>query len=62
MAEDIKKTDIKHKDTCHVACAIIAKSDYFISTDYRLLKYKTSDIKMMNPFDFIKELEVEKDG
>ena len=62
MAEDIKKTGIKHKDACHVACAIMANADYFISTDYRLLKYKTSDIKMMNPVEFIRELEVEKDG
>jgi predicted nucleic acid-binding protein len=62
MAEDIKKTGIKHKDACHVACAIMANADYFISTDYRLLKYKTGDIKMMNPVEFIRELEVEKDG
>lgn len=58
MAEDIKKTGVKHKDACHVASAIIAGCEYFLSTDYRLLKYKTDKIKVMNPVDFIKELEV----
>ena len=58
-AEEIEKTGIKHKDACHVACAIIAGTDYFLSTDYRLLKYKTDEIIMMNPTDFIKEMEVD---
>ena len=57
-ADDIKKTGIKHKDACHVASAIIAGADYFLSTDHRLLKYKTDKIKMMNPTEFVKELEV----
>ena len=57
-ADDIKKTGIKHKDACHVASAIIAGADYFPSTDHRLLKYKTDEIKMMNPTEFVKELEV----
>lgn len=57
-ADDIKKTGIKHKDACHVASAIIAGADYFLSTDHRLLKYKTDEIKMMNPTEFVKELEV----
>ena len=61
-AADIEKTGIKHKDACHVASAIIAGADYFLSTDYRLLKYKTDEIKMMNPTEFVKELEVENDG
>ena len=45
-------TGIKFKDACHVASAILASADYFISTDYRLLKYVTDDIKIMNPLDF----------
>ena len=59
LAEDIKKTGIKHKDACHVACAIIAGCDYFLSTDYRLLKYKSDKIRVMNPIDFVKEVEVD---
>ena len=48
---------IKFKDACHVASAILASADYFISTDYRLLKYATDDIKIMNPLDFIRDME-----
>lgn len=56
-AEEIMETGVKMKDAYHVACAIFSKSDYFLTTDKRLLKYKTDEIKMMNPIDFIEELE-----
>ena len=52
------KTGIKFKDACHIACAIMGKADYLISTDNRLLKYKTDEIKLINPFEFfIHEIE-----
>ena len=56
-AREIMSSGIKFKDACHVASAILAGADYFISTDYRLLKYATDDIKIMNPLDFIREME-----
>lgn len=56
-AEEIMKTGIKVKDAYHVACAIEAKSDYFLTTDDRLLKYQTDEVEMLNPIDFIKRLE-----
>ena len=59
LAEDIMNTGVKLMDACHVACAIIAGCDYFISTDKRLLKYKTTDIRMVNPIDYIMEKEDE---
>ena len=45
-------TGIKFKDACHIACAIMAKADYLISTDIRMLKYETDEIKMINPVEF----------
>ncbi len=39
IAEPIMQTGVKEKDAFHVACAILAKCDYFITTDDRLLKY-----------------------
>ncbi len=51
-ARDIMKTGIKFKDACHIASAIYAEADYLISTDARLLKYKTEKIKLINPIDF----------
>ena len=56
-AREIMSSGIKFKDACHAASAILAGADYFISTDYRLLKYATDDIKIMNPLDFIREME-----
>ena len=55
LADDIMKTGVKRKDALHVASAIIAGCDLFISTDARLLKYKTDKIKLINPVDFITE-------
>ena len=53
-------TGVRFLDACHVAAAIIAKSDYFISVDKRLLKYETDEIKMINPVDFFLDEELEK--
>jgi len=56
-AQEIMKTGVKAKDSLHVACAIEAGCEYFLSTDDRLLKYRTSEICMINPVDFIKKWE-----
>lgn len=56
-AKEIMNTGIKEKDAIHIACAIEAGCDYLISTDYRLLKYSSNDIKLVNPIDFVR-LEV----
>lgn len=58
-ATEIMKTGVKFKDACHVASAIYAKCAYFISTDKRLLKYRTGKIRMVNPIEFITETEDE---
>ena len=57
--DEIMATGIKYKDARHVACAIYAKCDYFITTDKRLLKYPGDEIVMVNPVDFLEKLEVE---
>ncbi len=56
-AAEIMKAGIKFKDACHVASAIYAECEYFISTDIRLLKYHTKEIKMVTPIEFITEME-----
>ena len=57
LANEIMTTGVKYKDACHVASAIIAGCDAFLSTDKRLLKYQSDRIKIMNPIDFIQEME-----
>lgn len=54
-ALEIMKMGIKYKDACHLASAIIAECDYFISTDKRLLKYDGDEIKLVNPIEFVTE-------
>lgn len=59
-ANEIMKTGVKFKDACHVASAIYAKCEYFISTDIRLLKFDTDEIKMVTPIEFVTETEGEE--
>ena len=60
-AREIMRTGIKYKDACHVASALLANCDYFITTDKRLLKYKNEHIKIVNPIEFIEEREDDND-
>ena len=59
LADEIITTGVKTADAYHVACAILAESDYFLTTDDRLLKYETDKIKIVDPTEFIRECEVE---
>lgn len=56
-AKEIMKTGIKEKDAIHVASALIANCDCFLTTDIRLLKYKTDQIVIENPLDFLQRLD-----
>ena len=53
IAQEIMTTGIKPADALHTACAIIAHCDYMLTTDDRLLKYKSDKIKIVNPTEFI---------
>ena len=54
IAAPIMATGIKPMDAYHVACAIEAECGYFLSTDRRLLKYKSNEIVLLNPVDFLR--------
>ena len=56
-AAEIMTANIKEYDAYHLASAIYAGCDYFISVDYRLLKYQTNEIKMVTPIEFVMEME-----
>jgi len=53
LADEIMLTGLKKKDATHLACSIIAGCDYFITTDKRVLKYKTDRIRVLNPIRFV---------
>lgn len=58
IADTIMKTGIKEKDAYHVACAVMAGCDYFVTTDDRLLKYQSKRIKLVTPGEFIRLFSV----
>jgi predicted nucleic acid-binding protein len=60
-AKEIKSSGLKEKDALHIACAVYANCDYFISTDDRILKYETDMINIIDPIDFIKVWEGRND-
>jgi predicted nucleic acid-binding protein len=56
--KEIMLKGIKKKDALHIACAIEAKCDYFLTTDKKLLKTAFEKIKVISPIDFIKILGI----
>lgn len=57
IAETIMGTGVKEKDALHVACAILAGCDYFITTDDRLLKYQPERLFLVSPYEFVRKWE-----
>lgn len=58
IAKQITDTGVKSADALHVACAVLAGADYFVTTDNRLLKYQREDIQILTPGECIRRLEV----
>ena len=54
IARQIQQTGIKDVDALHMACAVYAGCDYFVTCDDRMLKYKGGQISVIDPIDFIK--------
>lgn len=58
-ARSLMQSTIHLEDALHVACAIVAQADYFITTDRKLLNKlsKLNLIRAVNPIIFIEETE-----
>lgn len=56
LAQEIHATGVKSADSIHAACAIIARCDYLLTTDDRLLKYKTERIQIVDPTEFVRAI------
>jgi len=59
VARHVQATGLRPADALHVACAIEAKCDCFITVDKRLLKYQDERIAVCDPLDFLRILEDE---
>ncbi len=58
LATQVSQHGIKKIDSLHIACAIRAKADYFLTTDDGVLKKATSiqNVRITDPIGFIKEV------
>ena len=62
-ANDLMQKGIKMKDAAHLACAIKAECDYFITTDDKLLKKQLGDkIRVRSPLTFLDTVEEKTDA
>ena len=57
LAKAVQATGVKPADSIHTACAILAKCDFLITTDDRLLKYKDDRILVVDPTEFVRLVE-----
>ena len=54
-AESLTAQGIKTFDALHIACAVSANCDYFLTTDRKLLRSSVPEITIMDPVEFIME-------
>jgi predicted nucleic acid-binding protein len=59
--KEIMQKNIKQKDALHIACSIESKCDYFLTTDREVLNKNISEIKLLNPLDFIRQFYIRGD-
>lgn len=57
FSSSLQKIGVKAFDALHIACAIDAGCDYFLTTDDHLLRRSLEEIKIVNPIQFISEEE-----
>jgi predicted nucleic acid-binding protein len=53
-ATQLTRLKLRQKDAGHIACAVIANADYFITTDKKILNKAVADIVCLNPIDFLR--------
>jgi hypothetical protein len=57
LGSKIMEKGIRANDALHIACAIETKCEYFITTDTGLTNKTIEGIKIINPIDFVREME-----
>lgn len=57
-AQALMTLGLKQVDAAHIACAIVAEADYFITTDRKIINKRISDISIVSPTIFLAEMEL----
>lgn len=57
FAESLADKGIKKFDALHISCAVYSKCDFFLTTDKKLLNTSLSEIRIVNPINFVSETE-----
>lgn len=57
FVDDFVSRGLKQKDAYHLASAIFANCDYFLTFDKKLLKFVTDKIKILSPVEFLEVFE-----
>ena len=55
-ARKLMQLGLRQMDASHIACAIHAKADYFLTVDKKILNKSIKKIKVLNPIDFIRSV------
>jgi predicted nucleic acid-binding protein len=55
--QELMTLGIRTNDALHIACAIEKQCDYFITTDIQLMRKNIKKIRILNPIDFVREME-----
>jgi len=55
-AKDLLNLGLRQKDASHIACAISGKTDYFVTTDKKILNKQVQDVELINPIDLVRRL------
>ena len=57
FAETLALKGIKTYDALHIACAVAAGCEYYLTTDKKLLNTPVQEIRIVNPIIFVIEME-----
>ncbi len=53
LARQYVSYGLKSMDALHVACAVVASVDYFITTDTGILKKQIQEVRVISPLEFL---------
>ncbi|GMO62070.1 MAG: hypothetical protein Ta2A_08490 [Treponemataceae bacterium] len=53
-ARNLMDVGLRQKDASHIACAISANTDYFITVDKKIINKPIQNIVVVNPLDFLR--------